>query len=133
MDLINVDLPQDCCPTVTRAIAPLGGISKEGGLLQLFRDPHTIQKFYETSCAPNVENQPCNFIDPTQWSSKCRQKYTFTYAIVKDFNLTEPYRIDYMRIKSGCSCSIFGNTREVAADQLVSEMIQTIGENANFN
>lgn len=99
-------LSGECCPSVTRPIAPLGGISKDGRLLQLFRDTHTIQKFYETECAPQVRDRPCAFIDENKWVSSCTQKYTYTYAIVKDFNVTEPYRIDYMMIKSGCSCTV---------------------------
>ncbi|XP_052791721.1 uncharacterized protein LOC128225863 [Mya arenaria] len=115
--------PSECCPTVTRAIAPLGGLSKDGQLLQLFRDRHTIQKFYETTCAPDIRNHRCNFIDHSKWISKCQQTFTYTYAIVKNFNVTEPYRIDYMRMKSGCSCTIEGPKNEFAIlDELTAEM-----------
>ncbi|XP_045215590.2 uncharacterized protein LOC123565885 [Mercenaria mercenaria] len=107
----EASFPSECCPTVTRAIAPLGGLSRDNSLLQLFRDSNTIQKFYETTCAHGVKNRPCNFVDQSEWRSVCEQKHTYTYAIVKDFNVTEPYRIDYMKINSGCSCKIIGPAR----------------------
>lgn len=128
-ELVSFDrqaLSGDCCPSVTRAIAPLGGISKDGRLLQLFRDSQTVQKFYETECAPTVRDQACAFVDSSQWVSACVQKYSYTYAIVKDFNATEPYRIDYMMIKSGCSCSVLGPAKlpnnEVLKEELLDEI-----------
>lgn len=108
---MDTGFPSECCPSVTQGIAPLGGLSRDGALLQLYRDHNTIQKFYETKCAHGVRGQPCNFIDQSQFISRCEQKYSYTYAIVKDFNVTEPYRIDYMKVKSGCSCSVKGLTR----------------------
>lgn len=121
----------ECCPSITHGIAPLGGLSRDGALLQLFRDSSTIQKFYETTCARGVKGRPCNFINESEWISRCEQKYTYTYAIVKDFNVTEPYRIDYMKIKSGCSCTILGPARlpvvrftEEILDELTSELLE---------
>ena len=97
----------DCCPTETRRIAPRGGLSREGRLLQLYYDSRTIQRFYETICLPDIVNRPCNFIDESiRPRSKCVQEYTYMYAIAKDYNTTQPYRVDYMRMKSGCSCKI---------------------------
>ncbi|KAL4227798.1 hypothetical protein ACF0H5_013235 [Mactra antiquata] len=100
--------PTECCPSVTQGIAPLGGLSRDGALLQLYRDSSTIQKFYETTCAHGVRGRACHFIDQSRYETRCEQKYSYTYAIVKDFNVTEPYRIDYMKIKTGCTCSIRG-------------------------
>lgn len=120
----------ECCPSITRPTAPLGAISKDGRLLQLFRDANTVQKFYETECAPNVRDRACAFIDDSQWVSACRQKYTYTYAIVKDFNVTEPYRIDYMRIKSGCTCSISGPAKsldqELREEAITKELLHEL-------
>uniref|UniRef100_A0A8W8I3M3 Nerve growth factor-related domain-containing protein n=1 Tax=Magallana gigas TaxID=29159 RepID=A0A8W8I3M3_MAGGI len=95
----------DCCPVVTHKTDPLGGLSRDGRLLRLYRDPRTIQRFYETSCAAGVLNRPCRYVD-SMWRSKCVQSYTYVYAIVQDFNTTQPYRMDYMRIKSGCICKV---------------------------
>lgn len=122
---LEIGLPSECCPSVTRAIAPLGGLSKNGALLQLFRDSNTIQKFYETTCAHGVKGRPCKFINQSEWVSRCEQKHTYTYAIVKDFNVTEPYRIDYMKIKSGCSCTITARARPSVirfTDELINEL-----------
>jgi hypothetical protein len=51
-------------------------------------------------------------IDQSVWRSKCVQNYTYMYAIVKDFNVTEPYRVDYMRVKSGCTCKVEESTTD---------------------
>ena len=119
------NLALECCPSITQGIAPLGGISKEGTLLQLFRDSNTIQKFYETTCAPHVLGEPCRFIDHTVWQSRCEQKYTYMYAIVKDFNVTQPYRIDYMKVKSACTCTITGRANNQRNfDEIVQEVEQ---------
>jgi hypothetical protein len=48
------------------------------------------------------------FINQSEWRSVCKQETRYTYAIVKDFNSTDEYRIDYMKINSGCSCTILG-------------------------
>ena len=91
-----------------------------------------MQKFYETECSTNVRDQACAFIDSTKWVSACVQQYSYTYAIVKDFNVTEPYRIDYMVIKSGCSCTILGPAKlpeneiikEDLFDELTAELLE---------
>lgn len=95
----------DCCPIFSQKISPVGGLSREGKLLRLYRDPRTVQRFYEVSCAAGVLNRPCRYVDST-WRSKCVQSYTYVYAIVRDYNTTQPYRMDYMRLKSGCSCKV---------------------------
>ncbi|XP_061174622.1 uncharacterized protein LOC133191768 [Saccostrea echinata] len=96
----------DCCPTVSQKISPIGGLSREGRLLKLYRDPRTVQRFYETSCAAGVLNRPCQYVDSMR-RSKCVQSYTYVYAIVRDYNTTQPYRMDYMRLKSGCTCKVY--------------------------
>ncbi|OWF46971.1 uncharacterized protein LOC110455051 [Mizuhopecten yessoensis] len=102
----------ECCPTHTRRIAPLGGLSRENKLLQLYRDSRTVQRFYEKSCSPFILNRSCRFIDDTYYS-RCIQDYTYMYAIVKDFNVTQPYRVDFMRVKAGCSCRVEQQSAEV--------------------
>lgn len=88
--------------------APLGGLSRDGTLLQLYRDSRTVQRLYETACLPSVLNRPCRFVNQSLFNSVCVQKYTYMYAIVKDYNITQPYRVDYIRVKSACSCQIIG-------------------------
>ncbi|KAL3865789.1 hypothetical protein ACJMK2_043144 [Sinanodonta woodiana] len=103
----------DCCPTVLERISPLGGLSRDGKLLQLYRDTNTVQKFYEKSCAPDYSYAPCRFINQTVYESRCVQQFTYMYAIVKDFNVTQPFRVDYIKVKSGCTCKVL---RERAMD-----------------
>ncbi|XP_041361402.1 uncharacterized protein LOC121377465 [Gigantopelta aegis] len=98
----------ECCPSVKENIQPLGGLSRNGTLLELYRDPGTVQRFFQTKCLPGVARQPCNFIAPEyNVLSRCTQKYTYTYAIVKDYNVSQPYRMDYIRLKTGCTCELY--------------------------
>ena len=98
---------QECCPSVTDTIAPRGGISREGTLLELFRDRDMVQLFHETKCAEGVQGSPCRYIDPAHLRhSRCEQKFTYVYGIVKDFNVTQPYRMDYMKLKTACACTV---------------------------
>ena len=117
----------ECCPSITRGIAPLGGLSRDGSLLQLFRDSNTVQKFYETTCAPGIHNTSCKFIDPA-FSSRCVQQFSYTYAIVKDFNVTQPYRFDLMKIKSGCSCLVDVRIPEAEVVNVEKRLIDELAE-----
>ena len=121
----------ECCPSITRGIAPLGGLSRDGSLLQLFRDSNTIQKFYETTCAPGVHNNSCKFIDAA-FSSRCVQQFTYTYAIVKDFNVTQPFRFDLMKIKSGCSCTVDVRMPEEEVNDVEKRLIDEFTEEILF-
>ena len=104
----SVPYTLECCPSVKENIQPYGGLSRHGTLLELYRDSGTVQRFFQTKCLPGVARRPCNFIAP-EYSvlSRCTQKYTYTYAIVKDYNVTQPYRMDYIRLKTGCTCEIY--------------------------
>jgi hypothetical protein len=48
------------------------------------------------------------YINQSEWRSVCKQETRYTYAIVKDFKATDEYRIDYIKLNSGCSCTILG-------------------------
>ncbi|KAL8575450.1 hypothetical protein ACOMHN_000066 [Nucella lapillus] len=97
----------ECCPSVSSRIRPLGGLSREGKLLQLFRSDRVVQQLYETRCRPDVVNKPCQMVDPLiKRFSHCVQKYSYVYAFVKDFNMTQDYRLDYVRVRSGCACEV---------------------------
>ncbi|KAK7492662.1 hypothetical protein BaRGS_00016141 [Batillaria attramentaria] len=97
----------ECCPSETRRIEPLGGISRDGKLLELYRDKWTIQRLDQTTCLPKYLNRRCRLVDATikPWS-RCVQKYSYVYAFVKDFNVTQHYRLDYVKVRSGCACEV---------------------------
>ncbi|CAH0559141.1 unnamed protein product [Brassicogethes aeneus] len=111
----------DCCPTVREMIEPEGGENQEGNYVELFKG-ELKQRFYELSCHPDILNKTCRFIDKKlHQQSKCVQKYSFTYALIKDpggkhknfpsFPLSGPdtkdsWRLDYIKVRSGCSCVI---------------------------
>ncbi|GIX93787.1 spaetzle domain-containing protein [Caerostris darwini] len=124
----NTDLPWDltprkrdhpnhldeCCPSVTEIIQPLGGVSKSGRILELYHDSNSTQSFYQTSCREGVKGHPCRYIDRST-KSMCVQRYTYTYALVREFNSDEPWRLDYIRVRSGCSCEVklfYGHRRK---------------------
>lgn len=100
----------ECCPSRKQIVEPLGGISKTGKMLELYRDSNSTQRFHQTSCKSHFRNKPCRFLNHrVRRRSGCMQQYSYTYALVRD--LDEPqtkqsWRMDYIRIKSGCSCVI---------------------------
>ncbi|GFR67330.1 venom nerve growth factor 2 [Elysia marginata] len=97
----------ECCPSEVHLIHPRGGISRDGRLLELYRDHRTVQTFYQTTCLGQVRDRPCPLVRPELMRySRCVQKYSFVYAFVRDFNVSESFRLDYIRLKSGCSCEV---------------------------
>ncbi|CAL1526738.1 unnamed protein product [Lymnaea stagnalis] len=105
----TVDVParMECCPSETHLIHPRGGISRDGKLLEIYRDHRTVQKFYQTACKADVQDEPCHLIKRKyQPASRCAQRFSYVYAFVRDFNVSESFRLDYIRVKSGCSCEL---------------------------
>lgn len=120
-------LPVECCPSMTEITSPDGGRNIDGMYVQLYKDENQRQQFYETSCRPEILNQPCRFMEKRfHYRSQCVQKYAFSYAIVipsdetnysqhkfpqKHFspmfhNKSNTYRLDHIQVRSGCSCEI---------------------------
>ncbi|XP_046357186.1 uncharacterized protein [Haliotis cracherodii] len=105
--VVSRPMPYECCPALRERIEPYGGISREGKVLELYRDSRTVQTFYQTRCRPWVVNGQCHYLDVrAKRYSRCVQKYTYMYGIVKDYNVTQPYRVDYIKVKSGCTCEL---------------------------
>lgn len=92
-----------------------------GMLVELFSEAENKQRFYELSCRTGVEGKPCRFLDRRLHNqSKCVQKYSYTYALVREQPSTVPrphhfpsfpsggsnWMLDYIRVRSGCSCEI---------------------------
>ncbi|XP_074602223.1 uncharacterized protein LOC141855924 [Brevipalpus obovatus] len=97
----------ECCPSISEIIQPLGGVSRHGRILQLYHTNTSRQSFFQTSC--KKRDQYCQLIHPTlRPYSRCVQKYSYQYAIVKDYGApkSQPWRLDYVRVRSGCSCEI---------------------------
>ena len=104
-------IPIECCPTKTDWISPRGGVSRDGRILEVFHDSNTsmIQTFQQVSCSPGYRGRECLFTHPkAKKRSMCVQKYSFTYAIVREYGADDsiPWRLDQIRIRSGCSCHI---------------------------
>nr|CAD7578796.1 unnamed protein product [Timema californicum] len=75
----------DCCPSVLEMVEPEGGKNADDMYVELFRDGDKRQRFYELSCRQDVEGKPCRFMDRRLHNqSRCVQKYSYSYAIVRD-------------------------------------------------
>lgn len=97
----------ECCPSITEAIQPMGGVSITGRILELYREPNATQQFYQTSCREKVKGKPCLYIrSKYQSRSRCVQSYSYMYALVREFQSSGPWRLDYIRYRSGCTCQI---------------------------
>lgn len=104
----------ECCPSVTEAIQPLGGVSITGRILELYREPNATQRFYQTSCREKVKGRPCRFVrSKYEPFSRCVQTYSYTYALVREFQSDGPWRLDYIRYRNGCSCQIHRSPKAV--------------------
>lgn len=115
----------DCCPSVFEMVEPEGGKNQDDQYVELYRDGNNKQRFYEWSCHKDVLHKPCRFMDRKMHSrSQCVQKYSYTYALVKDpgrhhhhhqrpnyfpsFPVSggNMWTLDYIRVRSGCSCVV---------------------------
>ncbi|XP_012935926.1 uncharacterized protein LOC101864678 [Aplysia californica] len=113
LERVDVTYRMDCCASETHLIHPRGGLARDGKLLEIYRDHRTVQKFYQTTCRPEILNKPCPLVDHKfQHVSRCVQKYSYVYAFVRDFNVSESFRLDYIKLKSGCSCELDFTLRE---------------------
>lgn len=65
-------------------IGNAGGVSRDGRILELF-SANATQKFYQVSCMKGIRGKRCLFIDQ-KWRSRCVQRYSYTYAIVREFD-----------------------------------------------
>ncbi|OQR75463.1 hypothetical protein BIW11_08402 [Tropilaelaps mercedesae] len=104
---------RDCCPAVTELIHPLAGVSRSGLILEIYRGENKTQKFYQTSCRRDVKDKPCRFVrSKYELSSRCTQEYSYTYAIVRDLKSNGQWRMDHIRVRSGCACKVTKVTRQ---------------------
>ncbi|XP_022235153.1 uncharacterized protein LOC111083151 [Limulus polyphemus] len=104
---LRIPEPIECCPSVTEVIEPMGGVSRSGRILELYHDQNSTQKFYQTSCVEEMRGRPCRYISPSlTHHSHCVQKYSFTYALVREYDTNTTWRLDYIRIRSGCTCEL---------------------------
>lgn len=121
----------DCCPSVMEMVQPKGGRNQEGMYVELYvgNNPYNeTQRFFEFSCREDVVDRPCRFVDrKLRNQSRCEQKYAYQYAIVRadDGSLpaahsahsffpngTSGWKLDYIRVRSGCSCVVVPKARK---------------------
>ncbi|XP_067008168.1 uncharacterized protein [Anabrus simplex] len=127
--------PVECCPSKMDMVMPVGGTRTDGLYVELFQVEK--QKFYEISCLDHVVDKPCLFIDHRlQSQSRCVQKYSYSYALVRDdipppveqhrhdrrshvphphIQRNDSWRMDYIRVRSGCSCEITPKSKKKRA------------------
>jgi len=95
-----------CCPSVKEIVEPLAGKNRAGEMVELYQEEGAKQRFYETSCAPSVANHRCNYLDKKhKENSRCEQQYSYSYALVRNSE-NDGLRMDYIQLRSGCSCRI---------------------------
>ena len=116
----------DCCPTLTEVSERVVGVNPQGMLLELFHLDNFTQTFYETVCHPVIKDRPCQFIDQRVIAySRCVQQYSYVYALARTFgNPREQFRIDYIRVGTGCKCQMTPEllqTEEFASSSFGSE------------
>lgn len=96
-----------CCPTVVDVVQPRGAVNMDGHLVELHRPANVNQRIFEHSCRPDVLNKPCRFIEKLlKPISKCVQQYSYAYALVRKHSDASAWAMDYIRIRSGCSCEM---------------------------
>ncbi|XP_072938152.1 uncharacterized protein [Epargyreus clarus] len=122
----------ECCPSVLEMVAKKGGRTPTGLYVELYEDGENKQRLYELSCAPDVVDKPCRFVDARLYNqSRCVQKYSYSYALVRYSSGTEmPQRhrpeghfsvpgsggwsMDYVIVRAGCECQITPPKRKTA-------------------
>ncbi|RVE49373.1 hypothetical protein evm_005988 [Chilo suppressalis] len=113
----------ECCPSVGEMVAKKGGRTFSGLYVELYEDGENKQRLYELSCAPEVVDKPCRFVDARLYNqSRCVQIYSYSYALVRYSTATEmPHQktkghisvpgsggwsMDYVKVRAGCECQI---------------------------
>ena len=105
--LFHSDPKLDCCPTLTELAYRVTGVNQQGLVLELFTTENETQSFYETFCHPAIKNRPCQYIDHRVYKSQCTQHYSYNTAIGRTFgNFYEQFRVDKIRVASGCKCQV---------------------------
>ncbi|XP_063982092.1 uncharacterized protein LOC135165080 [Diachasmimorpha longicaudata] len=143
--------PVECCPTVEEMIEPTGGRNRQGAGVELYRHLEIAQRFHEYSCRPDVLDKPCRFVDKKLMNqTRCVQKFSYSYAIVgdpselhqwkidrlehphrhKDHHVLflgsgSPWRLDHIRVRSGCSCEVFPKPKKKKATGLRSKKVKS--------
>ncbi|XP_015596360.1 uncharacterized protein LOC107268265 [Cephus cinctus] len=134
--------PVDCCPTIEEMVEPVGGRNRQDMYVELYRDGDNAQRFFEYSCRADVLEKPCRFVDrKLSNQSKCVQKFSYTYAIVKnpawkagieghgrhhhsEYHFpafpgngvgSSPWILDYVKVRSGCSCEVMPKPKKKKA------------------
>lgn len=114
-------VPVECCPTIEETVAPEGGKRRDGMYVELYKDGDVRQELIEVSCKPEVVGRPCQYINRRMYNnSRCVQRYSYTYAIVRNVSREDSAKdsinlplsrgsawvLDHIRVRSGCSCEV---------------------------
>lgn len=96
----GVERGVECCPSVMEMTEPIAGTNEKGVYVKLYRDEKNHQRFYEISCAEDVENRTCRFVDKKlHTQSKCVQQYSYSYALLEDTNSRDRQVLDKLFIR----------------------------------
>ncbi|XP_042883502.1 uncharacterized protein LOC122260340 [Penaeus japonicus] len=96
----------DCCPSKLVVKEIKVGKSRENYAMEISA---SHQLFYERVCLEGYEGKECVFPPRSlkrNVTTRCHQEYSLTQAIARPYESDEDYKLDYIKIRSGCSCQI---------------------------
>ncbi|CAL1286275.1 unnamed protein product [Larinioides sclopetarius] len=70
---------------------------------EIYESGNCTQTFVEVVCDKGVRGHPCRFIDKP---SVCVQRWSYVPALVKWYNAPNEWGIDFIKLRSGCSCLV---------------------------
>jgi len=110
----------DCCPASTEIIHRNVGINWKGDILELRPSTNFAQIYFETVCLMSVKDQPCRFLAKQYENrSRCVQRYQYVSTMGRTYgHQDEPFRIQYIRIASGCNCNVQTFSHSTATDYI---------------
>lgn len=91
-------------------VEPNGGTNLNGTYVQLYQDGDVKQRFYELSCQREIQDRPCRFMDRKIHNmSRCVQKYSYSYALVREQSTGSPFNQGGSGSGSGDPSSMISN------------------------
>lgn len=90
--------PIECCPSVTEWVQQVGGKTRQGRYVELYRDGNNRQTFYEYSCISTEIAEGCRAMNPGIANrTKCVQKYAYGLALVRNIeSSTVAYEVGWI-------------------------------------
>ena len=109
---LDKDNIMDCCPSKLLVVEKNVGKARDYHAYEI----HPNHKFfYERVCLEEYQNKTCNFPQKTVRKgvkSRCRQELSYSQALVRPYKEDSEWKIDYVEVRSGCSCQVLAPRRK---------------------